>query len=162
MGDVLDPGFSVECDEGRFHVNEDQFFVEQVQGELVVTALNREAMPLLRYRSRVACEILQERCPCGRTGVIIRPGDRMDGRLRVNEMPLYECQISEVLAHTKAAGSPFAIEVQDRRVVVRVGMNNALFADMMWPIMEVQSKIQSEFLTRLGIEAEVRFVSKLG
>jgi phenylacetate-coenzyme A ligase PaaK-like adenylate-forming protein len=84
----------------------------------------------------------------------------MDGRLRVNEMPLYECQISEVLAQTKAAGSPFTVEVQDRRVVVRVEMNQALFADMMWPIMEVQSKIQSEFLTRLGIEAEVRFVSR--
>jgi phenylacetate-coenzyme A ligase PaaK-like adenylate-forming protein len=110
----------------------------------------------------VACKILREKCPCGRTGVIIQPGDRLDGRLRVNEMPLYECQIAEVLAQTRAAGSPFTVEVQDRRLVIRVEMNNALFADMMWPIMEVQGKIQSEFLSRLGIEAEVRFGSKRG
>ena len=77
-------------------------------------------------------------------------------------MPLYECQIAEVLDRTRAAGSPFTVEVQARRLVIRVEMNNALFADMMWPIMEAQGKIQSEFLSRLGIEAEVRFVSKQG
>ena len=58
LGEILDPGLCVECEAGLFHVNEDQFLAEVCDGELVVTTLCREAMPLLRYRTRVAAELV--------------------------------------------------------------------------------------------------------
>ncbi|MCX5758403.1 MAG: hypothetical protein NTU83_07855, partial [Candidatus Hydrogenedentes bacterium] len=156
---VLDPGLCVECEAGQFHVNEDQFLVEVQDGELLLTTLGREAMPLLRYRTRMACEIVRDKCSCGRTSVMLRPGDRLDGRLRVNEIPLYEKQIAEVLAQTPTAGHRFTLRVEERKVAIEIEMTNELFSDMIWPIMHLQRNIESEFLARLGIEAEVIFVA---
>jgi len=157
--EVSDPALSVECESGRFHVNEDHFLVEAQDGELVVTTLCREAMPMLRYRTRVACEINREKCPCGRTGAVIHPGRRLDGRRLVNETPLYERQVAEVLAQTEAAGHPFQIEVSDRHILVRMDMCEDLFSDTIWVVERLTHAIESEFLARLGVEARVVFTS---
>ena len=87
------------------------------------------------------------------------PGARLDGRLRVNETPLYESQIAGVLARTKAAGQPFTVIVSERRIVVSVEISDGLFADAVGLIEELTREIESEFLARLGIEADVRFIS---
>ena len=162
VDEILDPGFCVECDEGHFHVNEDQYFIETRDGELVVTSLGREALPLLRYRTRIACEVHREKCPCGRTGAIVVPGPRLDGRLRVREAPLYECQIAEVLAQTRAAGHRFHVEVAEREVIVAIEMTSALFADVMWMLTDLQREIQNEFKTRLGLDADIRLITPRG
>jgi phenylacetate-CoA ligase len=159
VDEILDPGLCVECEEGRFHVNEDQFLIEEQDGELIVTTLAREAMPLLRYRTRIACQVSHERCPCGRTAVIIMPGGRLDNRLRVAETQVYETQIAEVLEQTRAAGNEFTLKVADRRILVSISMTEELFSDMMWPIENLARDIESEFYARLGIEAEVTFFS---
>lgn len=158
LGEILDPGFCVECEAGRFHVHEDHFLAEIVEGELVVTTLSREAMPLLRYRTAVACELARAKCSCGRTSVQIVPGQRLDRRLCVNEAPLYQGQIAEVLAQTKAAGHPFKVTVSERRILLAIEMSDDLFSDTVWHIENLQREIESEFVTRLGIEAKVRFV----
>jgi phenylacetate-CoA ligase len=159
VGEILDPGLSVECQAGQFHAHEDQFLVEIVDGELVVTTLCREAMPLLRFRTRVACEISREKCSCGLTGVILKPGRRLDHRVLVHETPLYEGQIAGVLAQSRAAGQPFEIKVHERHVEIQIRMNSTLFTDMVWPIENLRHEIESEFLARLGIAAQVRFVA---
>ncbi|MBN2505143.1 MAG: hypothetical protein JXQ71_00470 [Verrucomicrobia bacterium] len=158
LGEVLDPGLCVECDHGHFHVQEDHFLVESVDGELVLTTLMREAMPLLRYRTRVACELQRDKCPCGRTGIILKPGTRLDRRLHVNEIPLYESQIAGVLAQTRVAGQPFETQARERSLIIRVQMTSELFSDTIWVIEKLRNDIQSEFLSRLGVEADIRFV----
>jgi phenylacetate-CoA ligase len=159
LGEILNPGLCLECEAGHLHVHEDYFLPEIQDGELVLTALCREALPLLRYRTRVRCELTREKCACGRTGARIVPGERLDGRLRVNETPLYESQIAGVLARTKAAGRPFTFAVFERRIVVAVEISDDLFADAVGLIEEQTREIESEFLARLGIEADVRFIS---
>lgn len=159
LGEVFDPGLCVECEAGHFHLHEDHYLAEVQDGELVLTTLCREAMPLLRYRTRVGCELSRDRCACGRTGVVIVPGARLDQRRCVNEMPLYECQIATVLAQTKAAGQPFHVTLSDRRIVVAIEMSDELFGDAVGLIESNQHEIEAEFLARLGIEAVVRFVS---
>jgi phenylacetate-CoA ligase len=158
VGEILDPGFCLECEAGRFHVHEDQFLVEAVDGELVVTTLGREAMPLLRYRTAVACELSRDKCSCGRTGVILAPGPRLDRRLCVNEAPLYQGQIADVLASTKAAGHPFKVTVSERQILLAIEMSDDLFSDTVWHVENLQREIEAEFVTRLGVEAKVRFV----
>ena len=157
--EILDPGLCVECPAGNFHVNGDHFLVETRNGELLVTTLCREATPLLRYRTNVACEIHREKCLCGRTGAILIPGPRTDGRLRVVEMPLYRAQITDVLSKTRAAGQPFTADISDKRIVLSIQVNSALFADTMRDLVNLKQGIESAFLTRLGIPAEVRFAS---
>ncbi len=158
IGEMLDPGFCTECEHGCFHANEDQFLVESVDNELVVTSLTREAMPLLRYRTRIAGVLSRDKCPCGRTGAIIQPGQRLDQRLLINETPLYPSQIAEVLSQSLVAGRPFQTEVLERHLVVRILMTPEFFSDTIWVLEKTQRQIQSDFLSRLGIEAVVRFV----
>jgi phenylacetate-CoA ligase len=156
---ILDPGFCVECEEGHFHVNEDQFLVEVQDGELVVTTLCREALPLLRYRTRRACRIVHEKCPCTRTGAILIPGDHLDGRLRVNETTLYERQIAEVLNRSRAAGHPFSFEAAGRRLIVSIEVTESLLSDMMRQMVDWRRELEEQFLIHLGVEAEVQFVA---
>jgi len=157
VAEILDPGFCVQCDAGHYHANEDQFIVETLNGELLVTTLCREAMPLLRYATRIACALRRDKCPCGRTGVIIEPGERTDGRLRVNEMPIYPRQISEVLARTRAAGQPFQVDISERRIGIALTVTPGLFSDTMRALIDLKKEIETEFQERLGIEAEVSF-----
>jgi len=160
LAEVLDPGLTVECEQGRLHVPEDHFLVEVCDGELVVTTLTREAMPLLRYRTRVACGLERGKCPCGRTGAWLVPGERLDGRIRVQEMPLYRAQIAAVLAKTRAAGQPFRLEFGERWLSLEIEVSEQFFADQMRVLANLRNEIRSEFFARLGIEADVRYVSQ--
>ncbi len=161
LAEVLDPGLCVECQEHNLHVNEDHFLVELDKGELLVTTLTREAMPLLRYRTAVLCQLEQSRCPCGRTGAILTPGARLDDRFRINEMPLYRQQIEEVLAQTKAAGHPFALTFSERGVSVALRVGTQLFQDTVRKLEALRHEIESECFSRLGIRAEVAFLSPI-
>jgi phenylacetate-CoA ligase len=139
--------------------HEDQFLAEVVDGELVLTTLCREAMPLLRYQTRVRAELIHGRCACGRSGAMLRPGARLDGRRRVRETPFYESQIADVIARTKAAGQPFTVTVSDRRIVVAIELSESLFADTVWVVESLKREIESDFLAKLDVEAEVRWTS---
>lgn len=158
VAEILDPGLCVECEAGHFHVHEDQFLVEICEGELVVTTLGREAMPLLRYRTRVAGSLRRDKCACGRTGAILEPGQRLDGRLCVNESSFYESQIAGVLAQTPVAGRPFHVSVAERQVMISIEMSEGLFSDTIWSIETLKRQVESEFMARLRLEAEVRFI----
>jgi len=159
--EIIDPGFCVECEDGRLHVNEDHFLVETRDGELLVTTLCREAMPLLRYTTRIAAELSHEKCPCGRTGAILKPGKRLDDRMLVNETPLYRSQIEAFLEQTSAKNRSFKLEITDRKVIVKLAMNDQLFSDTMRGIVDVKGDLQSQFLLHFGIEADIHYVDSL-
>lgn len=158
VSEVLDPGLCVECKEGRLHVNEDQFLVEAENGELILTTLCREATPLLRYRTRIACQVSRDACPCGRTGAVILPAARLDGRHLVGEIPLYPAQVEAVLALTRAAGQPVRIEIGENKVLISLTVTRSFFSDTMRAMIQTQQDIEAEILTRLGVKAEVRYV----
>jgi phenylacetate-CoA ligase len=158
LGEILDPGLCIECEAGLFHIHEDQFLAEVCDGELVITTLAREAMPLLRYRTRVAAELCRDKCACGRTGVLIQPGPRLDRRYRIKETMFYEAQVADVLAHTRAAGHRFQLEASERQLRVAIEISQTLFAGAISNVQDPKRDIESELLARLGLEAEVRFV----
>ena len=160
--EILDPGFCVECSEKQLHVNEDHFLVEAPGGELQVTTLCREAMPLLRYQTRIAATLERRKCGCGRTGILLKPGARLDNLMLVNEMPLYRAQVAEFLAKTRIGAQPFTLEVRERRLDLAVEVSETVFGDEMRVMAELKSQLQSEFLARFGIEADVRYVAPPG
>ena len=158
LGEILDPGLCIECEVGLFHIHEDQFLAEVCDGELVITTLAREAMPLLRYRTRVAAELCRDKCACGRTGVLFQPGPRLDRRYRIKETMFYEAQVAEVLAQTRAAGRPFQLEASERQLRLAIEISEDLFAGTISTAQDPKRDIESELLARLGVEADVRFI----
>jgi phenylacetate-CoA ligase len=111
LSEVIGPGVSVECPERRgMHVAEDHFLAEVldpatlepvppgVTGELVLTALTKQALPVVRYRTRDLTTVDPEPCPCGRTLVRIgRITGRTDDMLIVRGVNVYPSQIEHAL-----------------------------------------------------------------
>ena len=123
MTEMMGPGVAFECKEQNgMHIWEDYFIVEIVSpdtlepvpdgeiGELVLTTINREAMPILRYRTRDLTRILPGTCPCGRNH---KRMDRMKGRsddmIVLRGVNIFPMQIEEVLMSFKELGSDYLI-----------------------------------------------------
>ena len=123
MSEMMGPGVAFECKEQNgMHIWEDYFIVEIVDpktllpvpdgqmGELVLTTINREAMPLLRYRTRDLTRIMPGECPCGRHHKRI---DRMRGRtddmIVLKGVNIFPIQIEQILMQFKELGSNYLI-----------------------------------------------------
>lgn len=105
------PGVAFECEEqSGMHINEDHFYAEIIdpdtgevlpdgeKGELVFTALDKEAFPLLRYRTRDICILTRKKCSCGRTHVkMSKPMGRSDDMLIIRGVNVFPSQIETVL-----------------------------------------------------------------
>lgn len=126
MSEMMGPGVAFECKEQNgMHIWEDYFIVEIVDpqtlepvpegqlGEMVLTTINREAMPLLRYRTRDLTRILPGKCPCGRNHKRI---DRMKGRsddmIVLRGVNIFPIQIEQVLLSFKELGTDYLITLQ--------------------------------------------------
>lgn len=105
------PGVAFECSEQKgMHINEDHFYAEIIdpetgevlpegeKGELVFTSLDKEAFPLLRYRTRDICVLSREKCSCGRTHVrMSKPMGRSDDMMIIRGVNVFPSQIETVL-----------------------------------------------------------------
>jgi phenylacetate-CoA ligase len=126
LSEVIGPGVSVECPERRgMHVAEDHFLPEVVDpgtlepvapgaiGELVLTSLTKEAMPILRYRTRDLTTLDREPCRCGRTLVRIgRIVGRSDDMLIIRGVNVYPSQIEHVLVQVPGVEPHYQLVVR--------------------------------------------------
>jgi phenylacetate-CoA ligase len=133
LSEVIGPGVAQECLVGHdgSHVNEDHFLVEVVDpetgrpvapgdlGELVITTLTREAMPLLRYRTNDITSLTAEPCVCGRTTARMAPvvGRRRD-ELQAAGARFFPSQVETVLVEDPAVALDYQLVVEDDRVTV--------------------------------------------
>lgn len=126
LSEIMGPGVSVECNEARkgLHVWEDHFYAEIVdpdtgvplpygeQGELVFTSLTKEALPILRYRTRDISSLDASPCKCGRTHVRMqRITGRCDDMLIIRGINVYPSQIESVLVRSETLSPFYQIEV---------------------------------------------------
>ncbi len=176
LSEIIGPGVAVECPvkEG-LHVWEDHFLVEIVDpetgeplppgkyGELVVTTLTKEALPLLRYRTRDITRIIQEPCSCGRTHIKIdRFQGRTDDMLVIRGVNVFPSQIEEVLfriSHTE----PFYQIIVDRKgqldeLEVWVEISEDVFSDEIRKLEKLEEEIRREIEAVLGISVKVKLV----
>ncbi|MDG6220364.1 MAG: phenylacetate--CoA ligase [Candidatus Thermoplasmatota archaeon] len=130
MSELYGPGVAVECPhQTGLHVWGDEFYVETIdpdteevlepgkKGEMVITMLTREAMPLLRYRTKDICIINWEECECGRSHPrIMRITGRSDDMLIVGGVNVFPSQIESVLLDTPGTGDQYQIIV-DRDIL---------------------------------------------
>ena len=169
------PGVAFECcEQTGMHVNEDHFFAEIIdpetgevlpegsKGELVFTSLDKEAFPLLRYRTRDICVLSREKCSCGRTLVkMAKPMGRTDDMLIIRGVNVFPSQIETVLLNE--GYQPNYQIVVDRvknndTFDVNVEMTPEMFTDKVGDIMALEKALAGAMKTMLGINPAVHLV----
>ena len=169
------PGVAFECSEQTgMHVNEDHFFAEIIdpdtgevlpegsKGELVFTSLDKEAFPLLRYRTRDICVLSRKKCSCGRTLIkMAKPMGRTDDMLIIRGVNVFPSQIETVLINE--GYQPNYQIVVDRvknndTFDVHVEMTPEMFTDKVGEIMAMEKSLAGAMKTMLGINPAVHLV----
>ena len=170
------PGVAFECSEQTgMHVNEDHFIAEIIdpdtgevlplgeKGELVFTALDKEAFPLLRYRTRDICVLSREKCSCGRTLIkMAKPMGRTDDMLIIRGVNVFPSQIETVLL--KEGYEPNYQIIVDRvnnndTFEVNVEMSPEQFTDKVGDILSMEKTLADAMKIMLGINPKVRLVA---
>lgn len=170
------PGVSFECSEQTgMHINEDHFFAEIIdpdtgevlpegcKGELVFTALDKEAFPLLRYRTRDICVLSRKKCSCGRTLIkMSKPMGRTDDMLIIRGVNVFPSQIETVLL--KEGYQPNYQIVVDRvknndTFEVNVEMPPEKFTDKVSEILAMEKALGNAMKAMLGISPAVHLVA---
>ena len=170
------PGVAYECEaQTGMHINEDHFIAEIIdpdteevlpegsKGELVFTAITKQAFPLLRYRTRDICILTREKCPCGRTHEkMSKPMGRSDDMLIIRGVNVFPSQIETVLIQQ---GYPANYQIIVDRVnnsdtfEVMVEMNPEMFSDSLAKIAEAEKALVAALKAMLGIAAKVKLVA---
>ena len=169
------PGVSFECEEQNgMHINEDHFLAEIIdpetgevlpegsKGELVFTSLDKEAFPLLRYRTRDICVLSRKPCSCGRTHIkMSKPMGRSDDMLIIRGVNVFPSQIETVLLNE--GYQPNYQIVVDRAnntdtFDVMVEMNADQFTDTVSGVTTLEKSLANAMKTMLGINPSVHLV----
>ena len=176
LTELCGPGVSFECeDQHGMHINEDYFIPEIIDpetgevlpegstGELVFTTLEKEAFPLIRYRTRDITSLSYEPCPCGRTHMrMSRLKGRTDDMLIIRGVNVFPSQIETVLINQ---GYPANYQIIVDRVNntdtldVRVEMTPEMFTDNLGVVNQRQAKLVEGLRSMLGLTAKVTLVA---
>ena len=177
LSEVIGPGVSYECmDKHGLHINEDHFIAEIINpdtgevlppgsiGELVFTSLTKEALPLLRYRTRDITFIDDSQCPCGRSSVRMhRVMGRSDDMLIIRGVNVFPSQIESVLIDIEGT-EPHYLIVVDREhgkmdeMEVWVEVSPDLVSDEVRALESLERRIARELHSVLGITVKVKLV----
>jgi len=178
LSEMFGPGVAFECMElNGLHIWEDQFLVEIVdpegeacapgeRGELVLTSLTKEAMPLMRYHTGDVTLMMEEECPCGRTSVKLhRFLGRADDMLVVRGINVFPSQIEDVLLKIPEIGDYFQVIVDRKRhgldeIAIKVEMSDAAFTGELSDLARLQKKVENELKSVMKIKSKVELVEK--
>ncbi len=176
LSEVIGPGVACECSyQNGLHISEDFFIPEIIdpvtgetlppgqKGELVITTIDKEALPVIRYRTRDITSLNYEPCSCGRT--FARLGKimgRTDDMLIIRGVNVFPSQIESVLMAVGETEPHYQLIV-DRTdnldsLEIRVEVSEKLFADEVRKLEDIRKKIASNIYTTLGINVNVRLV----
>jgi len=177
MSELIGPGVSGECTEKTgMHINEDYFYCEIVNpetgepvpdgewGELVVTPLAKQALPLLRYRTHDITRLLRDKCPCGRTTTRMQKiAGRSDDMLIIRGVNVFPSQIESVLIGMEEVAPHYEIIVTRKgyldQIEVKVELHDATILDLYSELEALQKKIHDKLKVILQIDAKVTLVS---
>ena len=175
LTEISGPGVSFECEaQNGMHVNEDHFIAEIIDpktgevlpegtvGELVFTCIDKEAFPLMRYRTRDLCVLTRDPCPCGRTHVkMSRLMGRTDDMLIIRGVNVFPSQIETVLIKNgyEANYQIIVDRVNNSDTLdVNVEITPEMLSDTTMGISEREKKLVADLKAMLGIKAVVHIV----
>ncbi len=176
LTELSGPGVSFECSEQTgMHINEDHFIAEIINpdteevledgqwGELVFTAIDKKAFPMMRYRTRDICRLSREKCSCGRTHVKMeKPRGRSDDMLIIRGVNVFPSQIETVLLeHGYQANYQIIVDRVNNTdtLDVHVEMTPEMFTDNVTDITKASNELVAGLKSMLGLKAKVTLVA---
>ena len=177
MSELIGPGVSGECLElCGMHVNEDHFIPEIIdpvteevlppgeKGELVITCLTKEALPMIRYRTRDISRLMYEPCKCGRTTVRMENlSGRSDDMLIIRGVNVFPTQIEEVLLSIPEIGPHYEIIVDRKNhldtMEIKVELTDDTLLDSYAQLGALEKNIRSRLKVILGLDAAIKLVA---
>jgi phenylacetate-CoA ligase len=177
LSEILGPGVAIECIEAQngLHIWEDHFIPEIInpetgevlplgeKGELVLTTITKEGIPMIRYRTRDITRLIPEACICGRTHVRLeRMSGRTDDMLIIRGVNVFPSQIESVLIGIDGVEPHYQLII-DRdenldTLEVQVEVNEQTFSDEIKILQDLSARIRKEIKDLLGITCKVRLV----
>ena len=177
LSEVMGPGVSYECQEkDGMHINEDSFIAEIINpetgevlpfgevGELVVTTLSKEGIPVLRYRTRDITSLMPEKCDCGRTFMrMSKPRGRSDDMLIIRGVNVFPSQVETVLMEMEETEPHYELIITRDGALdsmeIKVELNESFFSDEMRIMHELEAKIKNRLRNALGLSAKITLVA---
>ena len=176
LSEVIGPGVSSECSaKDGLHVFEDHFYPEIIdpdtgavlpegsEGELVFTMITKQALPLIRYRTRDISRLRHGKCSCGRTVVRMdRVSHRSDDMLIVRGVNLFPSQIESLLLQVEGT-SPHYLIVLTRTgplddLEVRVEVSHEVFSDEIRGLEKLRANLHERIKSLYGLSAKITLV----
>jgi phenylacetate-CoA ligase len=176
LSEVIGPGVSGEClAKDGLHLFEDHFIPEIIDpqtcrilpegetGELVLTTVTKEALPVIRYRTRDLCRLDYSPCACGRTIVrMSKVTGRTDDMLIVRGVNIFPSQVEEVLLSVDGTEPHYQIVLERQESLdtmeVRVEVQERIFFDEMKRLVDKEEEINHKLAAALGLSVRVRLV----
>lgn len=176
LSEIMGPSVSCECEcQCGMHICEDHFIPEIIdpdtlevlpagqQGELVFTCITKEALPLIRYRTRDIATLVYDKCECGRTLVrMLRPQGRTDDMLIIRGVNVFPSQIESALLSVDSKATNYFLEV-DRvnnldTLEVQVEMREDMFGDEIKTLEAYKKKVKAAIDSAIGVGVSVKLV----
>ena len=175
MSELMGPGVSGEClQHCGMHINEDYFIPEIIdsetgevlpageKGELVITCIKKEGLPLIRYRTKDVTRLFYEPCACGRTTCRMEnPSGRSDDMLKIRGVNVFPGQIEEVVLSVEELGPHYEIIVEREgytdKLTVRVELNKE--TDSFAELQRIENLTRNKLKVVLGLDAKIRLES---
>ncbi len=176
LSEIIGPGVGIECPHQHgLHIFEDHFYPEIVnpetgdvlpdgeEGELVLTTLSKQAMPMIRYRTRDITALIPEPCPCGRTlRRMLRIGRRSDDMLIIRGVNVFPSQVETALLEVEGTLPHYQIILTRfhglDQMEVQVEVTEETFSDKIGALEELNDKIADALEHVLGIRVRVTLV----
>jgi phenylacetate-CoA ligase len=178
LSEMMGPGVAFECQEQNgLHIWEDHFMIEILDeneqpsapgepGELVITSLTKEAMPLIRYHTGDVTYIMEEKCPCGRTSrKLHRFLGRADDMLIVRGINVFPSQIEDVLVSIPEIGNYFQVVVDRKKhgldeISIQVELKDEAFTGELSDLARVRKKAEEKLKSVLNVRSKIELVEK--
>ena len=177
LSEIMGPGVAIECIEAKsgLHIWEDHFLPEIIdpesgevlpegeQGELVITTITKEGIPLIRYRTRDITSLTYAPCVCGRTHArLARMSGRSDDMLIIRGVNVFPSQIESILVRIEGV-EPHYLLIIDREenldtLEVQVEVGEELFSDEIKVLQALSRRIEKEIKENLGVTSRVKLV----
>ncbi len=175
LSEIIGPGVAASCPHGRLHINEDHFLPEVIdpatgqplpygeEGELVLTAVTKQALPIIRYRTKDITRLHPEPCPCGRTLVSMESvKGRSDDMLIVNGVNVFPSQVEHVLTKVEGLTPNYVIVLEKKGVLDRlevwVEVDEKTLAEGIGALEGLKKRLEGEMLNELYINVRVKLV----
>ncbi|CAF29716.1 phenylacetate--CoA ligase family protein [Methanococcus maripaludis] len=176
MSELMGPGVSGDCEyQCGMHISEDHFIAEIIDpktgevlpegeiGELVITTLTKEALPVLRYRTKDMTSLTYEKCKCGRTTArMLKIRGRSDDMLIIRGVNVFPTQIESVLEGIEEIGPHYEIIVTKNghldQMTINIELADGKFLEKFSCLEQISKKVDHKLKTVLGLSSKINIV----